>query len=153
MVKNIKKMVMLMMAAVAMLAVSCNREEPEPQKMDIVGTSWKQYYSKVIDNPGGNFDGEEIVMFDEFHVFSADSLHRISSMSVGGELVGGTDFNTSYTWDGSTLTYATPSITDTFRLHYRESEDVFYRSLDLNDPQTAYFAAILGINELVFYRQ
>lgn len=148
-------MVLLMVAAVAMLAVSCNREEPEPepQTMDVVGTTWKQYYNKLIENTGTELDGEEITMTDEFHVFSADSLHRTSSMNVNGELIGGTDFNTSYTWDGSTLTFMSPSKTDTFRLHYRESDDVFYRSLDLNDPQTAYFAAILGINELVFYRQ
>jgi hypothetical protein len=74
-------------------------------------------------------------------------------MIVDEETIGGTDFNNTYTWDGSTLTFAHPSSEMTFVLHYRESEDVFYRLLDMNDPQTAYFAAILGIEEMVFHRQ
>lgn len=155
MTKNIRMIVLLMVAAVAIFAVSCNKPEPEPEPeiMNVVGTTWKQYYNKLIENTDTELDGSEITMVDEFHVLSADSLHRTSSMSVNGELVGGSDFNTSYTWDGSTLTFMTPSKIDTFHLHYRESDDVFYRSLDLNDPQVAYLAVILGINELVFYRQ
>jgi hypothetical protein len=159
--KNFKRMTLLLFAVVAVLAVSCKKEkvkptpEPtlEPQVMNIVGTTWKSDFTMLVENTGTELDGEEITAFELVHVFSADSLHRISSMSVNGELVGGADFNTTYTWDGSTLVFVNPSDLSTFTLYYREDEDVFYRPLDLNDPQTAYFASLLGIEGFVFYRQ
>lgn len=155
MTKKIKMMVLLVVAAVAMLAVSCNKPkpEPEPEIMNVVGTNWKFYFYKLVENTGTELDGLEITAVEEVRIFSADSLHRVSNYILDGEPAGGTDFKAPYTWDGSTLAFTNKSGSDTIKLQYRESEDVFYRSIDLSDPQTAQLAAILGLEEIVLIRQ
>lgn len=155
MTKNIRMIVLLVVAAVAMLAVSCNKPkpEPEPEIMNVVGTNWKFYFNKLVENSGTELDGVELTFIDEVQIFSADSLHRVSSLLMNGEPAGGTDFKAPYTWDGSTLAFTNKSGSDTIKLQYRESEDVFYRSIDLSDPQTAQLAAILGLEEIVLIRQ
>jgi hypothetical protein len=155
MIKNIKVLVLLMVAAVAMFAVSCNKPEPEPepQIMNIVGTSWKFYFNKLVENTGTELDGIEITLLEEVQVLSADSLHRLSSVMMNGYPAGSSDFNASYTWDGSTLVFTNKSGTDTLKMHYREGEDVFYRELDMSDPQAAQLSAMLGLSELVYIRQ
>ena len=155
--KNFKRMALLLFAVVAVLAVSCKKEKvqptPEPQIMNIVGTTWRCDFDKHIENTGTELDGSEIVSNETISIFSSDSLHRTSYMIIDGELIGGSDFKNTYTWDGSTLVFVSPSSLDTFTLYYRQNEDVFFRPLDLSDPQVAYYASLLGIEGFVFYRQ
>ena len=159
--KNFKRMTLLLFAVVAVLAVSCKKEKvkptpeptPEPQIMNIVGTTWTCDFYKFVENTGTELDGSEITSNETISIFSSDSLHRTSYMIIDGELIGSSDFKNTYTWDGSTLVFVSPSSLDTFTLHYRQNEDVFFRPLDLSDPQVAYFASLLGIEGYVFHRQ
>lgn len=136
MIKNIKRMALLFVAAAAMLNVACSKDDNEPK--NLVGTSWKFYYE-------GDVQGMELVMSDELQIFSADSLNRIVYAQMGDRV---TDKTTTvhYTWDGTTL-----SIPDMdFVVNYRASDNVFVRPTD--DPESAQYMAMLGLDEFLYHQ-
>lgn len=135
MIKNIKRMALLLVAAAAMLNVACSKDEPK----DLVGTTWKFYYE-------GDIQGAELVMSDELQIFSADSLCRIVHAEFMGKTTDSTT-TTRYTWDGTTL-----NIPDMdFTLKYRESDNVFIRPTD--DPESAQIMAMIGLTEFAYRQQ
>ena len=145
MIKNLKRMALLFVAAATMLNVSCKKEEQEqkpepetPQIMNIVGTSWKFYYE-------GDVQGMEIVMSDELQIQSADSLLRIVHAEMGQNI--DQSATVYYTWDGSILSIPSMNLSVT----YRESDDVFVRATD--DPESVQVMAMLGLEEFLYHRQ
>lgn len=147
MIKSIKRLALLFVAAATMLNVSCGKDEPEqkpepetPQIMNLVGTTWKFYYE-------GDVQGVGFTMTDELTIFSADSLTRYAAVSMGPNQMDNT-ITTHYTWDGTRLVLTNPDMA----LTYRESDNVFYRSSD-EDPELGQALAMLGITEMVYEKQ
>lgn len=147
MIKSIKRLALLFVAAATMLNVSCGKDEPEqkpepetPQIMNLVGTTWKFYYE-------GDVQGVELTMTDELTIFSADSLNRHVAAVIAGQA---REQNSTlhYTWDGTTLALTGTSIV----LTYRESDNVFFRAPE-DDPEMAQIMNMLGITELVYEKQ
>lgn len=139
MIKNIKRMALLFVAAAAMLNVACSKDDNENNEAkNLVGTSWKFYYE-------GDVQGMEIVMSDELQIISADSLNRVVHFEMPGNNMDETN-TVHYTWDGTTL-----SIPDMqFAVTYRASDNVFVRSMD--DPESAQIMAMLGLNEFLYHQ-
>ena len=136
MIKNIKRMALLFVAAATMLNVACSKDDNDPK--NLVGTSWKFYYE-------GDVAGMELVMSDELQIFSADSLHRVAHYQMGDRVIDNTT-TVHYTWDGTTLTLPDLDISVT----YRASDNVFVRSTD--DPESAEIMAMLGLDEFLYHQ-
>lgn len=139
MIKNIKRMALLFVAAAAMLNVACTKDDKENNEdKNLVGTSWKFYYE-------GDVQGMEIVMSDELQIFSADSLNRVVHFEMAGNSRDETN-TVHYTWDGTTL-----SIPDMqFAVTYRASDNVLVRSTD--DPESVQAMAMLGLDEFLYHQ-
>lgn len=139
MIKNIKRMALLFVAAAAMLNVACTKDDKENNEAkNLVGTSWKFYYE-------GDVQGMEIVMSDELQIFSADSLNRVVHFEMAGNSRDATN-TVHYTWDGTTL-----SIPDMqFAVTYRASDNVLVRSTD--DPESVQAMAMLGLDEFLYHQ-
>lgn len=139
MIKNIKRMVLLFVAAAAMLNVACSKDDKENNEdKNLVGTSWKFYYE-------GDVQGMELVMSDELQIFSADSLNRVVHFEMAGNSRDETN-TVHYTWDGTTL-----SIPDMqFAVTYRASDNVLVRSMD--DPESAQIMTMLGLDEFLYHQ-
>ena len=139
MIKNIKRMALLFVAAAAMLNVACTKDDKENNEAkNLVGTSWKFYYE-------GDVQGMEIVMSDELQIFSADSLNRVVHFEMAGNSRDKTN-TVHYTWDGTTL-----SIPDMeFAVTYRASDNVLVRSTD--DPESVQVMAMLGLDEFLYHQ-
>ena len=136
MIKNIKRMALLFVAAAAMLNVACKKDDNDTK--NLVGTSWKFYYE-------GDVQGVEIVMSDELQIFSADSLNRVVHFEMAGNSRDETN-TVHYTWDGTTL-----SIPDMqFAVTYRASDNVLVRSMD--DPESVQAMAMLGLDEFLYHQ-
>lgn len=144
MIKNIKRMALLFVAAATMLNVACSKDDTkkdEPQQdepKNLVGTSWRFSFE-------GDFQGMELVMIDELQIYSADSLHRVVYAQMGDRV---TDKTTTvhYTWDSTTLTLPDQDISVT----YRASDNVFVRSMD--DPESAQIMAMIGLDEFLYHQ-
>ena len=157
MIKNIKRMALLLVAVAALLNVSCKKDEPTtpqdstpqeeeptpPEVIDLVGTSWRFYYE-------GDVQGMEIMMDDNIQIVSADSAYRAVSAVLGPAF--DAEYNLSYTWDGKILTLLREG-GKPFVLTYRASEDVFFRAPDPEDTETLVMMQMLGLSEIVYYRQ
>lgn len=143
MIKNIKRMALLLVAAATLLNISCKKEDATPEIMNLVGTTWKFHYE-------GDVQGMEILMDDEIQILTADSVHRAVSMVVGQPMNMAMDMR--YTWDGKTLTLLRNG-SDPYVLTYRESDGVFLREMDPNDAESAQMMQMLGITEFVYYKQ
>lgn len=157
MIKNLKKLALLFVAAATMLTISCSKddnntpstpstpENPEPPAiMDLVGTSWKFHLEADIQ-------GMELVMDDELNFISADSVHRVTGAVLMGQSA--VDENVvAYLWDGDTLRLSMEEA-DEVPLIYREKDDVFFRNLDSSDPRTQQILQMLGVKELIYLRQ
>lgn len=139
MIKNIKRMALLFVAAAAMLNVACTKDDKENNEAkNLVGTSWKFYYE-------GDVQGMEIVMSDELQIFSADSLNRVVHFEMAGNSRDATN-TVHYTWDGTTL-----SIPDMqFAVTYRASDNVLVRPTD--DPESVQIMAMLGLDEFLYHQ-
>ena len=139
MIKNIKRMALLFVAAAAMLNVACTKDDKENNEAkNLVGTSWKFYYE-------GDVQGMEIVMSDELQIISADSLNRVVHFEMAGNSRDATN-TVHYTWDGTTL-----SIPDMqFAVTYRASDNVLVRSTD--DPESVQAMAMLGLDEFLYHQ-
>ncbi len=139
MIKNIKRMALLFVAAAAMLNVACTKDDKENNEAkNLVGTSWKFYYE-------GDVQGMEIVMSDELQIISADSLNRVVHFEMAGNSRDETN-TVHYTWDGTTL-----SIPDMgFVVTYRASDNVLVRSTD--DPESVQAMAMLGLDEFLYHQ-
>ena len=136
MIKNIKRMALLFVAAAAMLNVACKKDDNDTK--NLVGTSWKFYYE-------GDVQGMELVMSDELQIFSADSLNRVVHFEMAGNSRDETN-TVHYTWDGTTL-----SIPDMqFAVTYRASDNVLVRSMD--DPESVQIMAMLGLDEFLYHQ-
>ena len=136
MIKNIKRMALLFVAAAALLNVACKKDDNDTK--NLVGTSWKFYYE-------GDVQGMEIVMSDELQIFSADSLNRVVHFEMAGNSRDETN-TVHYTWDGTTL-----SIPDMqFAVTYRASDNVFVRSMD--DPESVQIMAMIGLDEFLYHQ-
>ena len=139
MIKNIKRMALLFVAAAAMLNVACSKDDNEKNEAkNLVGTSWKFYYE-------GDVQGMEIVMSDELQIISADSLNRVVHFEMAGNSRDATN-TVHYTWDGTTL-----SIPDMqFAVTYRASDNVLVRSTD--DPESVQAMTVLGLDEFLYHQ-
>lgn len=139
MIKNIKRMALLFVAAAALLNVACKKDDNENNEdKNLVGTSWKFYYE-------GDVQGMEIVMSDELQIFSADSLNRVVHFEMAGNSRDETN-TVHYTWDGTTL-----SIPDMqFAVTYRASDNVLVRSTD--DPESVQAMTMLGLDEFLYHQ-
>ena len=136
MIKNIKRMALLFVAAAALLNVACKKDDNDTK--NLVGTSWKFYYE-------GDVQGMELVMSDELQIFSADSLNRVVHFEMAGNSRDETN-TVHYTWDGTTL-----SIPDMqFAVTYRASDNVLVRSMD--DPESVQIMAMLGLDEFLYHQ-
>ena len=136
MIKNIKRMALLFVAAAALLNVACKKDDNDTK--NLVGTSWKFYYE-------GDVQGMELVMSDELQIFSADSLNRVVYFEMAGNSRDETN-TVHYTWDGTTL-----SIPDMqFAVTYRASDNVLVRSMD--DPESVQIMAMLGLDEFLYHQ-
>jgi hypothetical protein len=136
MIKNIKRMALLFVAAAALLNVACKKDDNDTK--NLVGTSWKFYYE-------GDVQGMEIVMSDELQIFSADSLNRVVYFEMAGTVADRTN-TVHYTWDGTTL-----SIPDMeFAVTYRASDNVLVRATD--DPESVQIMAMLGLDEFLYHQ-
>lgn len=136
MIKNIKRMALLFVAAAALLNVACKKDDNDTK--NLVGTSWKFYYE-------GDVQGMEIVMSDELQIFSADSLNRVVHFEMAGNSRDETN-TVHYTWDGTTL-----SIPDMqFAVTYRASDNVLVRPTD--DPESVQIMAMLGLDEFLYHQ-
>jgi hypothetical protein len=136
MIKNIKRMALLFVAAAALLNVACKKDDNDTK--NLVGTSWKFYYE-------GDVQGMEIVMSDELQIFSADSLNRVVYFEMAGNSRDETN-TVHYTWDGTTL-----SIPDMqFAVTYRASDNVLVRPTD--DPESVQIMAMLGLDEFLYHQ-
>lgn len=139
MIKNIKRMALLFVAAAAMLNVACSKDDTKKDEpKNLVGTSWKFYYE-------GDVQGMELVMSDELQIYSADSLHRVVYFQMGDRVRDQTT-TVHYTWDGTTLTLPDQDISVT----YRASDNVFVRSMD--DPESAQIMAMIGLDEFLYHQ-
>lgn len=139
MIKNIKRMALLFVAAAALLNVACKKDDNENNEdKNLVGTSWKFYYE-------GDVQGMELVMSDELQIFSADSLNRVVHFEMAGNSRDETN-TVHYTWDGTTL-----SIPDMqFAVTYRASDNVLVRSTD--DPESVQAMTMLGLDEFLYHQ-
>jgi len=136
MIKNIKRMALLFVAAAALLNVACKKDDNDTK--NLVGTSWKFYYE-------GDVQGMEIVMSDELQIFSADSLNRVVHFEMAGNSRDETN-TVHYTWDGTTL-----SIPDMqFAVTYRASDNVLVRPTD--DPESVQIMTMLGLDEFLYHQ-
>lgn len=136
MIKNIKRMALLFVAAAALLNVACKKDDNDTK--NLVGTSWKFYYE-------GDVQGMEIVMSDELQIFSADSLNRVVYFEMAGNSRDETN-TVHYTWDGTTL-----SIPDMqFAVTYRASDNVLVRPTD--DPESVQVMTMLGLDEFLYHQ-
>ena len=136
MIKNIKRMALLFVAAAALLNVACKKDDNDTK--NLVGTSWKFYYE-------GDVQGMEIVMSDELQIFSADSLNRVVYFEMAGNSRDETN-TVHYTWDGTTL-----SIPDMeFAVTYRASDNVLVRPTD--DPESVQIMTMLGLDEFLYHQ-
>ena len=136
MIKNIKRMALLFVAAAALLNVACKKDDNDTK--NLVGTSWKFYYE-------GDVQGVEIVMSDELQIFSADSLNRVVHFEMAGNSRDETN-TVHYTWDGTTL-----SIPDMqFAVTYRASDNVLVRPTD--DPESVQIMTMLGLDEFLYHQ-
>ena len=136
MIKNIKRMALLFVAAAALLNVACKKDDNDTK--NLVGTSWKFYYE-------GDVQGMELVMSDELQIFSADSLNRVVHFEMAGNSRDETN-TVHYTWDGTTL-----SIPDMqFAVTYRASDNVLVRSTD--DPESVQIMTLLGLDEFLYHQ-
>ena len=136
MIKNIKRMALLFVAAAALLNVACKKDDNDTK--NLVGTSWKFYYE-------GDVQGMEIVMSDELQIISADSLNRVVHFEMAGDSMDETN-TVHYTWDGTTL-----SIPDMqFAVTYRASDNVLVRSMD--DPESVQIMTMLGLDEFLYHQ-
>ena len=136
MIKNIKRMALLFVAAAALLNVACKKDDNDTK--NLVGTSWKFYYE-------GDVQGMELVMSDELQIFSADSLNRVVHFEMAGNSRDETN-TVHYTWDGTTL-----SIPDMqFAVTYRASDNVLVRSMD--GPESVQIMAMLGLDEFLYHQ-
>ena len=136
MIKNIKRMALLFVAAAALLNVACKKDDNDTK--NLVGTSWKFYYE-------GDVQGMELVMSDELQIFSADSLNRVVHFEMAGNSRDETN-TVHYTWDGTTL-----SIPDMqFAVTYRASDNVLVRPTD--DPESVQIMTMLGLDEFLYHQ-
>ena len=136
MIKNIKRMALLFVAATALLNVACKKDDNDTK--NLVGTSWKFYYE-------GDVQGMEIVMSDELQIISADSLNRVVHFEMAGNSRDETN-TVHYTWDGTTL-----SIPDMqFAVTYRASDNVLVRPTD--DPESVQIMTMLGLDEFLYHQ-
>lgn len=139
MIKNIKRMALLFVAAAALLNVACKKDDNENNEAkNLVGTSWKFYYE-------GDVQGMELVMSDELQIISTDSLNRVVHFEMAGNSRDETN-TVHYTWDGTTL-----SIPDMeFVVTYRASDNVLVRSMD--DPESVQIMTMLGLDEFLYHQ-
>ena len=142
MIKNIKRLALLLVAAAALLNVSCKKED-EIMKLD--GTTWRFYYE-------GDIAGMELIMNDQIHVLSADSVHRRAYFVFMGDTIADAEETMPYTWDGLTLTLLVDA-DNTMQLTYRANDNVFFRVPDQNDEETLQIMQMLGLTEFVYIKQ
>ena len=138
-----KYLVIVVMALVAVFAVSCNKEK----KIDIVGHAWQ--YQGAIDTMGLHIDMEIVMDFN-----NADSVDIVSSMTSSIYTQSKTN-KFAYTWDGekNLVLNRTPNdttVTTRYLTYNKETEEFSMPLNQIESEDADEMIALTGVDVLVF---